>query len=70
MSHRLLYPKEEDHDSVYRLCLKKKKASKVSCAEYQSGQTLFNVAYKDDKNLCFKAQKLNEGLVNTLCAVS
>mgnify|MGYP001359311749 CR=1 FL=1 len=55
MSHRLLYPKEEDHDSVYRLCLKKKKASKVSCAEYQSGQTLFNVAYKDDKNLCFKA---------------
>ena len=27
MSHRLLYPKEEDHDSVYRLCLKKKKAS-------------------------------------------
>ena len=36
-------PKEDYHDSVY---------SKVSCAEYQSGQTLYSVAYKDDKDLC------------------
>ena len=24
----------------------------MSCAEYQSGQTLYSVAYKDDKDLC------------------
>ena len=46
MSHRLLYPKAENHDSVYSLL-----EEEVSCTEYQSGQTLFNVAYKDDKNL-------------------